>query len=368
MNTNKRLESLDAFRGFDMMWIMGASSIVVAICSLFPGGENSFLVQQMSHVKWHGLAFMDLIFPTFLFISGISFPFSLAKQKSLGHSSSQIHLKIFKRGLLLVLLGLLYNGLLSDFTLANIRFCSVLGRIGLAWMFAALFFVHFSKGVRAAICAFLLIGYYLLLRLCLAPGAPAGADPFSFEWNIVGWIDSHIIPGRLYRGTFDPEGLMGVIPACATAMLGMFTGEFIKDSKLKGEKKSLYMFLTSLGLLALGLLWNIFFPINKNLWSSSFVCVVGAYSLCLFSLFYYVIDVKGHRRWAFPFKVIGMNSITIYMAMDFINFGFTARALLSGTMALLPAPWADLLLYLGIFLLRWAFLYFLYKKKIFLKV
>ena len=368
MNENKRLESLDAFRGFDMMWIMGASSILAAICSLFPGGENCFLVQQMDHVKWHGLAFMDLIFPTFLFIAGISFPYSFAKQKSLGHSSSQIHLKIFKRAFLLVLLGLLYNGILSDFTLSNIRFCSVLGRIGLAWMLAALLFVHFSKGVRAGICAFLLIGYFLLLRLCIAPGAPAGADPFSFEWNIAGWLDSKIIPGRLYFGSFDPEGLLGVIPACATAMLGMFTGEFVRESKLTGERKSLYMFLASLALLALGLVWNIFFPINKMLWSSSFVCVVGAYSLCLFSIFYYVIDVKGHRRWAFPFKVIGLNSITIYLAMEFINFGFTTRALLGGTMALLPEAWGHLLFCLGAFLLRWAFLYFLYKKKIFLKV
>ena len=118
---NKRLESLDAFRGFDMMWIMGLASIVVAVCSLFPGGENCALATQMEHVEWNGLAFMDLIFPTFLFIAGISFPFSFAKQKSLNHSSAQIHGKIFKRAAVLVLFGLIYNGLLSNFNLSELR-------------------------------------------------------------------------------------------------------------------------------------------------------------------------------------------------------------------------------------------------------
>ena len=169
---NKRLESLDAFRGFDMMWIMGLASIVVAVCSLFPGGENCALATQMEHVEWNGLAFMDLIFPTFLFIAGISFPFSFAKQKSLNHSSAQIHGKIFKRAAVLVLFGLIYNGLLGNFNLSELRWCSVLGRIGLAWMIAALLFVHCKRNVRIIICAALLLGYYLIMRFCLAPGAP----------------------------------------------------------------------------------------------------------------------------------------------------------------------------------------------------
>ena len=366
---NKRLESLDAFRGFDMMWIMGLASIVVAVCSLFPGGENCALATQMEHVEWNGLAFMDLIFPTFLFIAGISFPFSFAKQKSLNHSSAQIHGKIFKRAAVLVLFGLIYNGLLSNFNLSELRWCSVLGRIGLAWMIAALLFVHCKRNVRIIICAALLLGYYLIMRFCLAPGAPAGADPFSLEWNIAGYIDQKVMPGILYLGTFDPEGLLGLIPASATAMMGMFTGEFVRECKKSGEKKTLYMVIASALLLAVGLVWNIFFPINKNLWSSSFACVVGSYSLFMFALFYYVIDVKGHHKWAFPFKVVGMNSITIYMAMEFVSFSLTAKLLLGGVMKLMPSEAAaNLILYRGIFMLRWLLLYFLYKKKIFLKV
>lgn len=366
---NKRLESLDAFRGFDMIWIMGAASIVVALCSLFPGGADCALARQMEHVEWNGLAFMDLVFPTFLFIAGISFPFSLAKQRSLNHSGKHIHLKIFRRALILVLLGVIYNGLLFHLDFANARYCSVLGKIGLAWMFSALLFVHCKRSTRIWICSALLVGYYLLLRFVPAPGAPDGADPFSLEYNLAGHIDSLLMPGKLYLGTFDPEGLLGLIPATATAMLGMFTGEFVKDSTQNGKQKACTMIIAAAALLVAGLIWNLFFPVNKNLWSSSFALVVGAYSLFGFAVFYYIIDVRGLRKWALPLKVIGMNSITIYLAMNFINFRFTARQLLQGAIDHLPSKEAGtLLLVVGIFLLRWGFLYFLYKKKVFLKV
>lgn len=365
---NKRLESLDAFRGFDMMWIMGAASIVTAICALTPAGADCWLARQMDHVEWHGLAFMDLVFPTFLFIAGISFPFSFASQKAKGYSSAKIHLRILKRAVVLVFLGLIYNGLLSNFDFANIRYCSVLGRIGLAWMFAALIFAHFGRGVRVGITAALLVGYYLLMRFCPVPGAPAGADPFSLEWNLAGYVDRLLMPGKLYLGTFDPEGLLGLVPATATAMLGMLTGEFVKESNMTGGRKSAYMASMGVILLLVGFAWNVIFPINKNLWTSSFVCVVAAIGLMTFALFYYIIDVKGCRKWAFPFKVIGMNSITIYLAMEFINFWFTAEQLLGGVIKLMPEKTGHLILVCGIFLLRWGFLYFLYKKKVFLKV
>ncbi len=364
---NRRLESLDAFRGFDMIWIMGFESIVVAVCALMPGAGSDFIAAQMDHVEWNGLAFMDLIFPTFLFIAGISFPFSLAKQKSLHHSEAQIHRKIFSRALALVLLGIIYNGALRSLDFAHIRYCSVLGRIALAWMSAALLYVHCGRKCRIVICALLLAGYYLLMRFCHIPCFPEGADPFSMEWNLAGYVDRLLLPGQLYLGTFDPEGLLGLIPATATAMMGMFTGEFVRESDLDGGKKTLYMMMSAAVLLAAGLLWCIAFPINKNLWSSSFALVVGAYSLFGFAIFYYIIDVRGHRKWAFPLKVIGMNSITIYLAMAFIDFGFTAKALLQGLMSL--APDAERLIFCtGAFLLEWGFLYFLYRKKVFLKV
>ncbi|MDE5731436.1 MAG: DUF5009 domain-containing protein, partial [Bacteroidales bacterium] len=169
-------------------------------------------------------------------------------------------------------------------------------------------------------------------------------------------------------GRFDPEGLLSTVPSIVTAMLGMFAGEFVRSEKLDGTKKAGYMGLASLVLLAAGLLWSLVFPLNKMLWSSSFVLVVGAYSLALFALFYYIIDVKGYSRWTFFFRVIGMNSITIYIAQSIIDFNKIDRFFLGGLAELLPPEWGAVVLSAGYVAACWLFLYFLYKKQVFLKV
>ena len=369
METDKRLLSLDTLRGFDMIFIMGFAAIIEALCRLFPGGDQSWLCVQMSHAAWDGLRHHDTIFPLFLFIAGISFPFSYAKQLSRGVSRGQVYAKIFRRALILVLLGLVYNGIL-EWHLATQRFPSVLARIGLAWMFAALLQINCKPRTRAVVAVALLVGYWLLLRFVPAPDAP-GADPFSREGNLVGYIDRMIWPNHIFqRGLFDPEGLLSVVPAVVTAMLGMFTGEFVRldESRLSGGRKSLYMALVALGMLGVGLLWSLVFPVNKALWSSSFVLVVGAYSLGLFALFYYLIDVRGWKDWTKFFEVIGLNSITIYMAQKLLPFGAANKFLLGGTAKLLPPEWGALLLSVGYFALSWLFLWFLYKKRVFLKV
>ncbi len=158
------------------------------------------------------------------------------------------------------------------------------------------------------------------------------AGPFTLEGNWVGYIDRLFLPGRLHERIFDPEGLFSTIPAVATAMLGMFTGEWVKvrREELTDSKKVLYLVAAGAVLLVAGWLWSLVFPVNKKLWTSSFVCVVGAYSVWMFALFYYVIDVLGWRKWTFFFKVIGVNSITIYLAQVFINFTFTANAIFGG--------------------------------------
>ena len=370
MDPNKRLLSLDTLRGFDMMFIMGFSSVIIALCSLFPGGADCWLSQQMSHAAWDGFRHHDTIFPLFLYIAGISFPFSYAKQSAKGASRAQIYGKIFRRGFLLVAIGLIYSGLL-DWKLATLRFYSVLARIGLAWMFAALLFINFKPRTRAVIAAVLLVGYWLLLRFVPAPDAPPGAGPFTLEGNLVGYVDRMLWPNHLYmRGLFDPEGLLSCVPAIVTAMLGMFTGEFVRidEARISGGRKSLYMALAALLMLGRGLLWSLDFPINKALWSSSFVLVAGAYSLGLFALFYYLIDVRGWKGWTKFFEVIGLNSITIYLAMRFFALGTINKKFLEGTAALLPPAWGNLLLSLGYFAICWLLLWFLYRKKVFLKI
>ncbi len=195
--------SLDAVRGFDMFFIMGLSGLIVAICNLFPDSAfMGWLGSQMSHVEWNGLTHHDTIFPLFLFIAGISFPFSLDKQRSSGKSEKDIIIKIVKRGLTLVLLGFVYNGIFKlDFE--NMRYASVLARIGLAWMFAALLFVKCNTKTNVFISFILLIGYWLIMWL-----VPNSATPFSFEDNLVGVVDRALLPGRLNNGTFDPEGIL----------------------------------------------------------------------------------------------------------------------------------------------------------------
>ncbi len=362
-SANSRLLSLDAFRGFDMMFIMGIEGIIITLCSLFPGGENWALATNMDHVKWDGLHFMDTIFPTFLFIAGISFPFSYAKQRKSGIPLSGIYKKIFRRAILLVLFGCLYNGLLQN-GFDSPRICSVLGRIGLAWMLSAIIYINFKTVSRVVIMIGILVGYWLLLRFLPSPDMP-DASPFSFEGNLVGYIDRMIMPGSLYNGTFDPEGLLGVIPATATAMLGVFTGELVRSNR---AHKVLTMAIAAIIMLATGLLWSLDFPINKSLWSSSFVLVAGSWSLAAFAFFYWVIDVKGYNRWILFFQVIGMNSITIYMLQRIVDMWSVSTFFLGSLSELMPAAVATLTIQCGYLFFSWLILYFLYRKKTFLKI
>lgn len=369
-NTNKRLMSLDTLRGFDMMFIMGFSGLVAAVCALFPGGSECRLARTMEHVDWHGLAHHDTIFPLFLFIAGISFPFSYAKQLANGMTSKAIYLKILKRFLILVALGIVYNGFFK-LEFSTLRICSVLGRIGFAWAVAAVLYINFKPMTRAIIAGVILIGYWLVAAYIPAPDVP-GADPLTMEGTIVGWVDRMITPGRLIynNGNFDPEGLLSAIPAVVTAMLGMFTGEFVRlpEERISGAKKSGYMGLAALAMLAVGLLWSLVFPINKMLWSSSFVLVVGSYSLAMFALFYWIIDVKGWQKWTLFFRVIGLNSITIYMAQRIISFSGIRNFFLGGLVGMLPETWGAVVNYAGFVAVCWLFLYFLYRQKIFLKI
>ena len=368
MENKDRLMSLDTLRGLDMMFILGLAAIISKICGLFPGGEDSWLATQMSHVDWEGLRHHDTIFPLFLFIAGVSYPFSLSKQKERGFSRGRIYGKIFYRGAMLVFLGIVYNGLLN-FDFANLRWQGVLQHIGMAWMFAALLFINFRGSVRAVIACCLLLGYWLLLRFVPAPDFP-GSDPFSMEGCLVGFVDRMVMPGRLYDGIFDPEGMLSIIPATVTAMLGMFTGELLKlpEEKISGNKKTLIMLGAAALMLGVGLLWSLDFPIIKKIWSSSFVLVAGSYSLACMAVFYWVIDVKGWKGWTLPFRVVGMNSITIYFAKRVIDLGYTDRFFLGGLASHYPPEVGSLILTTGSFLLCWLICWFCYRQKIFLKV
>jgi predicted acyltransferase len=365
---SKRLYSLDALRGFDMFWIMGGENIFVGLAALTGWPVFNWWASQLEHVEWHGFHFYDMIFPLFLFIAGVSFPFSMAKRTANNETRKSIYRHVIFRGLILVLLGILYNNGLR-FNLGDMRYGSVLGRIGLAWMFGALIFMNTKLTSRIIWFWSLLIGYWLLLLLFPAHDL-GSSDPFSRTGNLTSYIDRLLMPGRLYLGNHDPEGIFSTIPAISTALLGMFTGEFMMSNYLNDRKlkKVLFLVLAAIAFMIIGQIWNLFFPINKNLWSSSFVCWVGGLSILLFSVFYLIIDVWNRRKWAFFFVVIGLNPITIYLANRIINFEHAARFFFRGFIEVLPETWTPFIEGIAITTVGWVFLYILYKKKIFLKV
>lgn len=367
MKENRRLLSLDTLRGFDMFFIMGGGSLLLALSSLISQDVYSVVSEQMGHKAWHGFAFYDLIFPLFLFLAGLSFPFSLAKQYSLGKSRGEISVKVVRRGLLLVLFGVLYNGLLQlDFD--NMRYASVLGRIGVAWMMAAFVYMWAGRRLSIVVSVAILILYWLLLAFVAAPDAPEGASVFSMEGSIVGYVDRILLPGKLHLEIHDPEGLLSTFPAMVTAMLGILTGEYVRGSSDAGGKKCFVMSIAAILLLFIGYMWGCVFPINKNLWTSSFACCAAGWSLLLFALFYLVVDVLGYVRWTLFFRVIGMNSITIYLAQQFFDFYKPVETLFGGLLGLVPENIYPVAYWLCYVVVCWSALYFLYRRKIFLKV
>jgi len=369
-NKSNRLQSIDALRGFDMIWIMGFETIIITL-SVFAGGSVlGWMAEQMEHVPWNGFHFMDLIFPLFLFISGVSFPFSLAKRRANNNTDRDIHKHIFLRAFLLVVIGFVYTngGLKLDF--ATDRYASVLARIGLAWMFGALIYMHTSKNsVRFIWITAILLFSSLLTGLVPAPDAPAGASIFSPEGNIGPWFDRQLLPGTLYGGNFDPEGFLGIIPAIATALTGMMAGTLLADKgRFSANKKAAILLVSGSVLITASQLFNLIIPINKALWSPSFVFITAGISLVLLSAFYWIIDVKGYRKWTLPLRVIGMNSITIYLAQAIINFWAVSAFFFGGFAALFSKEAAGLINACGYVTVCWLFLWFLYKKGIFLKI
>jgi len=376
----KRLASLDALRGFDMFWIMSGEQIIHTLARVTGWTPLVWMSGQLHHTIWNGFTFYDLIFPLFLFIAGVSMPFSLEKKiwKAGVHSAAELpwdikkqqYLSMVRRTLILIVLGMVVNGLLKWNGYENIRFASVLGRIGLAWFFAGVIFLNFD--IRGQLLWFvgLLLGYWAAMTFIPVPGYGAGV--LTMDGSLESYLDRLLLPGRLHDRIHDPEGILSTIPAIGTALLGAFTGRFLQlpSSRLTPFMKGLVMAGAGIVLLGLALGWGVLFPINKRLWTSSFVLYTGGWSLLLLSLFYIVIDVGGWKKWSIPFIWIGTNSILIYMASEaaLINFGFTADTLFGGLIRFAPLPWQPVWTAISVTLVQLAFLYFLYRNKLFLKI
>jgi len=367
---SERLLSLDALRGFDLFWIVGGHGILVALFKLTEWGWLGAIDAQLKHVDWNGFQAYDLIFPLFLFMAGVSTPYSLTRRLTEGARGEVIR-KVIQRGLILVLLGIIYNNGLQWKGLENMRLGSVLGRIGLAGMFAQLIFVfNYETPKRLwAWLAGILLGYWAMLSFGHAPGFAPG--DLTMEGNFASYVDRLLLPGKLHKGIHDPEGLLAVLPAIGNALLGILAGLWLRRSaeEVSGDRKAAGLAIAGIVLLAVGGLWSFVFPLNKNLWTSSFVLWTCGWSSLLLASFYWFIDVRGWlKAFGAFFAVIGMNSVLIYMSGKFLNFDFTGQALFGGLARAFPPAVASVVLVTGIFAVKWLLFWFLKRQKIFLKV
>jgi predicted acyltransferase len=361
-----RLFSLDALRGFDMFWIMGGEEIFHTLAKATKSPFWEAIALQFTHPDWNGFHLYDLIFPLFLFMAGVSTPFSVGRELEKGKSKGQLTLRVIKRAAILVVLGIIANNGLNIMPISEVRFASVLGRIGVAYMFANIIYLYSSERMQMVWFCFFIIGYWLLLKFTSAPGFPAG--DLTMQGNFASYMDRVILPGRLYLGIHDPEGLFSTIPAISTGILGILTGSLLKKTGIKQMRKVALMSITGVIFLIIAQIWNRDFPINKNLWTSSFVMHVGGISLLLMAFFYYIIDVLGYKKWAFFFKIIGMNSILIYISGHFIKWQYTTNGFFGWIGQLVGDPYNLVVMAICFVLVKWVFLYYLYQKKTFLRV
>jgi len=359
-----RVVSVDALRGFDMFWIIGGDELLPRLDDVFHHPVTGVIKEQLVHVTWEGFRFEDLIFPLFLFIIGLVMPYSISRRLERGEGRGLVMRHIVIRGLVLILLGLIYNGLL-DFDFEKMRWVGVLQRIGLCYLIAGVIVMYTGWRGQAAFCVAFLVMYWAVMTFVPVP--EFGAGVMTAEGCLSSYVDQLVIPGSLYYGFGDNEGALSTFPAVSTVLLGVLAGHWLRREK-SGYLKAAGLAAAGLVCLAAGYAWSMQFPIIKNVWTSTFVLVAGGWSLLLLAAFYLVIDIWGFKRWAFFFIVIGMNPITIYMAQRIVNFEEISHFLFSGAIGLAPLAWQALLLMAAVLLIKWLFLLFLHRRRVFLRV
>jgi len=359
-----RLMSIDVVRGIDMFLLIASAGLVDALRKISGGGTVKFVADQFEHKPWAGFHFEDLGLPMFIFIVGVSIVFATARALERSGRGA-VARRIVRRAILLYLLGILYYGGFST-PFRAIRLMGVLQRIAICYAVAALLFCYVSKKVLIAICVALLVGYWALMTFVPVPGV--GRADFTEGRNLANYIDKQYLPLRQEDGDHDPEGLLSTIPAIATCLIGVFAGLLLRDSSVSDENKVFYLVVAGVAGVAMGWLWGLQFPVIKKIWTSSFVLVAGGYSALLMALAYQVLDIWKLRWWAQPFVWIGVNPITIYLATNFIDFGSLAQLFVGGDINRLCGVYGQLVLVATTVLIELGFLYFLYRRNIFLRV
>lgn len=299
-----RLVSLDVFRGI-------AVAFMILLGNL--GGDTNYSILQ--HADWNGLTLADVFFPFFLFIVGAAIPYSLGNKLDHGESKKRLLPRIVRRTVILFALGVFINGF-PYFDLSTLRIMGVLQRIAVCYLVASTFYLVLDQRKRVVAPALLMVLYWVLMTVVPVPGYGPGV--LDKNGNLAAYIDRLLFPGHLYAGMWDPEGFLSTIPALATTMLGVLSTEYLRASHGPRDK-SANLFFLGIALIVIGAFWNLSFPINKNLWTSSFVALTGGMALLVFDLSHYIIDIRKHVWWTKPFIIFGLNAITAYVLTEIVN-------------------------------------------------
>jgi predicted acyltransferase len=303
-NASPRLLSLDVFRGLTVM-------VMVLVNN---PGDWGHIYAPLEHAAWNGCTVADLVFPFFLFIVGVSIVYALGTKKQDVTQHNALILKIVRRAAIIFALGL-FMALYLYWDFSTVRITGVLFRIALVYLIAGIIFIKSGYKTQAGLLFFILIVYYILLTQIPVPGV--GKPNLQPETNLGAWLDRLIFTtAHLWKQsvTWDPEGILGTLPAVGTALIGILTGTWLKRTDVTATKKVGVMLAAGVVLAITGLIFNSIFPINKALWTSSFVLFTGGLAVVLLSLCYWLIDVKGYQKFTKPFVVYGVNAITVFVA------------------------------------------------------
>lgn len=356
-----RLDSLDAFRGFIMFWIVGGGSIAGGLQALAHNRFIDTVLYQLNHSAWEGLRFYDCIWPSFMLMVGVSIPFSYAK-RSLTQTHQQMLMHALRRFLILMLLGAVRESV-SLGSPRLIELSSALQPIAAAYLVAFLL-VRKSWRVQALVGASILLGYLMLLALVPVPGI--GAVSYRPNANLVHAVDKALLGHRSGESVFL-EGwgtILSAIPPISTTILGLLLGQLLK-SHLTAKARMKIIALTGLSGLALGHLISLVVPVVMKMWTASYGILSASWACLMFLLFYWIIDVLGYRKWAFLFVVIGMNALAVYMGNTVTRLPHIVRIFTRGP-ADVMGPSGPLFAALVFFAVEWSILYWMYKKRLFL--
>ncbi len=407
-----RFVSVDALRGFDMFWIVGAAYLVSALERWTGAGFLTGIKAQLHHVDWEGFAFYDLIFPLFVFITGVSAAFSL-KRIVEREGRTAAAKRIIRRTLLLFFLGLIYSGgvagnayvppdggdpttrqLIAHF-LDNTRLLGVLNRIALAYGVSGFLYLLLPIPLLLPVFGGLLLGYWGIManlpirdislsREALATLAQETGETntatlylsatnlvtgrYGPGYNVANHFDYRFLPGRKHDGNYDPEGILSTMPAVATCLLGMLAGAFLLSPDTAPTAKTIVLVVLGILLVATGFVWGLSFPVVKKIWTSSFVCVAGGYSLILLGVFHQIVDVWAFETWCRPFVWIGSNALVLYLGASILNYRRVAERLVGGPIAGHLGRTGEVLVAgVALFVLFW-FARYLYRRQLFLRL